>query len=217
MVRLWWCWTHGEQLSDARRSARRSCKFLVVVERSLLNRNKAAQVFTAAVIVVVRIADALIDIGSAFSMLSSAMCSRLSNPPAIKPFPRAAPYIVGVGNASANVHGYVNVPVKLAYTTVHHPLLVVKPLAFPLLVRTDVLRPHGALLSLEKFVSFRLRVPVCDVCREQRTYQPVDSHSQPHSHSSCAVSAFVGANFVTNKQPAPASSHERAQAVGRPL
>ena len=106
--------------------------------------------FATAVVGSVRIADALIDIGSAFSMLSNAMYSRLPNPPAVQPFMHAAPDVVGVGGASAEIRGYVDPPVELAGTTVHHPLLVVEGLAFPLLNGTDVLRPHGALLTLDE-------------------------------------------------------------------
>ena len=64
-----------------------------------------AQVFTAAVICGEHIADALIDTGSAFSMLSTAMYGRLPNAPAIQPFMRAGPDVVGVGGTSAEICG----------------------------------------------------------------------------------------------------------------
>ena len=56
----------------------------------------AAQVFTAAVIGGVRIGYALINTGSAFSMLSTAMYGRVLNAPEIQPFTLAAPDVVGV-------------------------------------------------------------------------------------------------------------------------
>ena len=105
----------------------------------------AAQVVTVAVIGGVRIADALVDTGSAFSMLSSAMYSRLPSAPAIQPFSGAAPDVIGVGGASSEIRGYVDALVELAGTAVYHPLLVVEGLAFPLLIGTDILRPHGAM------------------------------------------------------------------------
>ena len=60
----------------------------------------AAQVIAPASIAGLRITDALIDTGSAFSMLSSAMYAKLRDAPAIQPFTRAAPDVVGVGGAS---------------------------------------------------------------------------------------------------------------------
>ena len=85
-------------------------------------------------------------------MLSSAMYIRLRNPPAVQPFTRAAFDVVGVGGASAEIRGYVDAPVELSGTTVHHPLLFVEGLALPLLIGTDVFRPHWALVTLEKSV-----------------------------------------------------------------
>ena len=79
----------------------------------------------------VRLADALIDTGSAFSMLSSAIYSRLPNAPAIQPFMRAARDVVCVRGANAEIRGYVDAPVELDGTAVHHPLLVVKGSRFP--------------------------------------------------------------------------------------
>ena len=139
----------------------------------------AAQIFTAAVIGGVRIPDALIDTCSAFSMLSSAMYSRLPSAPHIQPFTCAAPDVVGVGGASAEIRGYVDTPVEIDGTAVHHPMLMVEGLAFPLLIGTDVLRPHYAMFTLDETVPLRLRVPVCDVCREQRTDLPADAPSAP--------------------------------------
>ena len=55
-----------------------------------------------------RILDALIDSGSAFSMLSIAMYGRLPHAPAIQPFTCAAPDVIGVECASAEIRGYVD-------------------------------------------------------------------------------------------------------------
>ena len=62
----------------------------------------AAQVFTVAGIGGVRIANALFDTGSAFSMLSTAMYSRIPNAPVIQAFTGSAPNIIGVGGATAD-------------------------------------------------------------------------------------------------------------------
>ena len=149
----------------------------------------ASHVFTAAVIGGVRIADALVDTGSAFSMLSTAMYSRLPSAPAIQPFSGAAPDVIGVGAASAEILGYVDAPVELAGTAVYHPLLVVEGLAFSLLIGTDILRPHGAMLTLDESAPLRLRTRVCDVCREQRTNPPAESSSAPLT--ACAATRAV--------------------------
>ena len=42
-------------------------------------------------------------------------------------------------------------------------------LTFPLLLSTDILRPQGAMLTLDESAPLRLRTRVCDICREQRT------------------------------------------------
>ena len=72
-----------------------------------------AKVFSAVVIEQMRIADALIDIGSAFLILRSAVYSRLPNEPLIQSFTRAAPYVVKVRYASAEIVVHVDTPVKL--------------------------------------------------------------------------------------------------------
>ena len=131
-----------------------------------------AQVFAPASIAGLRITDALIDTGLAFSMLSSAMYARLRDAPMILPFTRAAPDVVGVGGASAEIRGNVDAPVDVAGVTVHHPLLVVEGLAFSLLIGTDILRATGAVLTLDETAPVRLRNPECSICREQRTDSP---------------------------------------------
>ena len=132
----------------------------------------AAQVFAPAAIASLRITDALIDTGSAFSMLSSTLYARLRDAPVIQPFTRAEPDIVGAKSASAEIRGYVDAPVEVAGVTVHHPLLVVEGLAFALLISTDILRAHGAVLTLDETAPVRLRNRECSICREQRTESP---------------------------------------------
>ena len=149
----------------------------------------AAQVFTVAVIGGVRIADAFVDTGSAFSMVSTAMYGRFPNAPVIQPFTSSAPDIIGVGGATTKIRGYVDAPIEIDGTAVRHPLLVVEGLAFPLLLGTDILRPHGAMLTLEESAPLRLRTRVCDFYREQRT----DLFAEPPSPplTACAASKAV--------------------------
>ena len=132
----------------------------------------AAQVFAPALIAEMRVDDALIDTGSAFSMLSSALYARQRDAPVIQPFTRAAPDVVCVGSASAEIRGYVDACVKVTGVTVHHPLVVVEGLAFSLLIGTDILRTHGAVLTLDETATVRLRNRKCSICREQRTDSP---------------------------------------------
>ena len=68
----------------------------------------APELFTETVIDGVRGCDALVDTGSAFSMLSSVLYEQLPSRPAINRFRSSAPDIVGVGGASAEVWGYVD-------------------------------------------------------------------------------------------------------------
>ena len=148
-----------------------------------------AQIFTVAVIGGVRIADALVDTGSAFSMLSTAMDSRIPNAPVIQPFTGSAPDIIGVGGATAEIRGYVDAPIEIDGTAVRHPLLVVEGLAFPLLLGTDILRPHDAMLTLDESAPLRLRTRVCDICREQRTDLLAEPPRAPLT--ACAASKAV--------------------------
>ena len=81
-------------------------------------------------------------------MLSTALYAKLSSKTSIQPFKKHAPDIVGVGGTSAEVKGYVDVPLQLAGVEVAHPLLGVTDLSFPILVGTDILRAHSATMSL---------------------------------------------------------------------
>ena len=106
------------------------------------------QLFSEAVIDGVLIRDALVDTGSAFSMVSSSLHDRLPSCPSINSFKNSAPDIVGVGGASADVRGYIDVPLQIVGIKVTHPLLVVTNLSFPLLIGMNVLQPHAAKVSL---------------------------------------------------------------------
>ena len=116
----------------------------------------AGQLVAEAVINTVRVANALVDTVSAVSMLSAAMYARLPDAPAIQLFLRAAPEVVGVGGARAVIRGYVDVPVEVVRVALRHPLLVIEGLAFPLIIDTDILRAHRAVLTLDESPPVRL-------------------------------------------------------------
>ena len=98
-------------------------------------------------------------------MLSASMYARLPDAPAIQPILRAAPEVVGVGGASSVIPGYVDVPVEVAGVAVRHPLLVIEGLPFPLIIGTDILRAHRAVLTLDESAPMRLQIRECAVCR----------------------------------------------------
>ena len=149
----------------------------------------AAQVIAPASIAGLRITDALIDTGSAFSMLSSALYARLRDAPVIQLFTRAAPDVDGVGGASAEIRNYVDAPVEVASVTVYHPLLVVEGLAFSLLIGTDILHAQGAVLTLDETAPVRLQSRECSICREQRTDSPAALFLVPLT--ACAACSVV--------------------------
>ena len=163
----------------------------------------AAQVFTVAVIGKVRIADLLVDTGSAFSMLSTAMYGRIPNAPAIQFFTASAPDIIDVGAATAEIRGYVDALIEIDGTAVRHPLLVAEGLAFFLLLGTDILWLHGAMLTLDESVPLRLRTRMCDICLEQRTDQLAEppSASLTACEASKAVIKHCTAAFIRVQMP----------------
>ena len=69
-------------------------------------------------------ADVLVDTGSALSMLSTAIYARLPDAPVIQPLACTASEVVGVGSASAQIRGYVDMPVEVAGVAVRHSLMV---------------------------------------------------------------------------------------------
>ena len=94
--------------------------------------------------------DALVDTGSAFSIMSESLYSQLPTRPPIQSFKKPASDIVGVGSASAEVKGYIDVPLQIAGVEVAHPLLLVSGLVF--LIGMDVLRPHSAATRTRTFL-----------------------------------------------------------------
>ena len=128
----------------------------------------ASQFFSHAEVDSIRVTDALVDTGSSFSMMSTALYEKLPSKPRIYTFENAAPDIVGVGGASAAVKGYIDVPLRIADTEVAHPLLVVDNLSFSLLIGMDILDPHAANISLGGTREVQLEARVCDVCLEPR-------------------------------------------------
>ena len=119
---------------------------------------RATQAFRLAVIGGVRIADAPFDTGSAYSMVNTAIDGGIQNAPLIQPFTGSVLDVIGVGITSAEICGYVDAPVEMDYTAVRHPLLVVESLAFPLFMITDILRPHGGIVTLDESAPLRLRM-----------------------------------------------------------
>ena len=92
----------------------------------------------------VLIRNALVDLRSAYSMVSFALYARLPTRPAINSFKKSAPDIVEVSGASVEVVVYVEVPLHIAGFEVAHQLLVVLELPLAMLIGIDVLRPNAA-------------------------------------------------------------------------
>ena len=77
-------------------------------------RTGLSKVLDEAIIDCVQFFDVLIDTGLSFSMLSAALYELLPNRPPIRKFDDSAPDIVGVGGASADVRGFIDVSVQIA-------------------------------------------------------------------------------------------------------
>ena len=148
---------------------------------------RVSQLFSDAVIDGMLIRDALVDTGSAYSMVSSALYDRLPTRPAINSLENSFPDIVGVGGAIAEVRGYVVVPPLIAGFEVAHPLLVVSEVPFAMLFGMDFLRPHAASFSVCDSTSLQLRNSVCSVCLERRAETKRESRKAPAVV--CAVDA----------------------------
>ena len=86
--------------------------------------------------------------GLSFSLIASSTLSALPERPSVEQFMHRPPNIVGVGGSFARVLGYVDVSVVISDVEVRYPLIVVHELAYPLLIGTDVLRPHRANFEL---------------------------------------------------------------------
>ena len=89
-------------------------------------------------------------------MLSTAMYRRMPFAPANQMFTSAASDVIGVSGAKAQIRKYVDTFIKLNGTAVYYPLLiVVKSLAFSLLIGIDTLGPTARCSSTT-------RAPRCD-------------------------------------------------------
>ena len=114
----------------------------------------------------VHIEGALIDSRSSFSLIASSTLSALPERPSVEQFMHRPLNIVGVGGSSARVLGYVDVWVVISDVEVRHPLIVVDELAYPLLIGTDVLRPHRANFELGIPDVVQLKLARCPACIE---------------------------------------------------
>ena len=108
----------------------------------------APQLFSKAVIDGVQICNALVDTCSALSMVSSALYDRLPSRPSINSLKNSDPDIVGVGGVSAEVRGYIDVPLLIAEIEVADFLLVVSELPFAMLIGMDVTTIRHELFSV---------------------------------------------------------------------
>ena len=156
----------------------------------------APQLFSEAVIDGVLIRDALVDTGSAFSMVSSALHDRLPSRPSINSFKNSALDIVVVGGASAEVRGYIDVALQPAGIEVAHLLLVVSNLSFSLLIGIDVLQPQASKMSFGSDAPLELSARLCDVCFEQRT-NPSPSYRSSPTVACVAESTTVAPNSAS--------------------
>ena len=106
-------------------------------------------------------------------MVSSALYDRLPSRPSINSLWNSAFDIVGVGGASVEVRGYIDVPLQIAGIKVADLLLVVSDLKFSLLIRMDVLHPHAGKMSLGSAAPLELaRVSVTYASSSERTRVP---------------------------------------------
>ena len=131
-------------------------------------RRNAPQVLAAVKLNDVQIDGTLIDSGSSFSLIASPTLAALPERPSVKQFMHRPPKIVGVGGSSAIVLGYVDVAVVISDVEVRNPLIVVNKLAYPLLIGTDVVRPHSAIFELGTPDVVRLKLDRCSVCIKKR-------------------------------------------------
>lgn len=92
--------------------------------------------------------DALMNTGSAFSMLSSALYDRIFSRPAIQQSKNSAMDIVNVGGASYDVKKYVDISLLIVGVEIVHPLLVVSELSFLIIIGIDIMQLHAATLSI---------------------------------------------------------------------
>ena len=93
----------------------------------------------------VLISGTLIDSGSSLLMVSASTLAALLVPPSLEPYTSCTPNIVDIGGSPLYLLGYVVAAVAVFDIEVRHRHAVISELAFPLLIGTDVLRPHRAI------------------------------------------------------------------------
>ena len=127
------------------------------LERCRICLNRSPQLLTEAVIEEVRVHNAFVDTGSAFSMVSESLYSQLPTRPPIQSFKKPGPDIVYVGGGSAV---YIDVPLQIFGVEVAQPLLDASGLAFIIVIGMDVLRPHSAAMRLGESMPFLLNTRI---------------------------------------------------------
>ena len=88
--------------------------------------------------------------------ITTTTLSKLPKRSSVEQFLHRPSNIVGVGNASVRVLGYVDATIVIAGVEVRHPLIVVDKLAYPTLIWINVLRPHEAITVTGAFYVVRL-------------------------------------------------------------
>ena len=83
-----------------------------------------------------------------------------------------------------------------------NPLLVIEGLAFPLIIGTDILRAHRAVLTLDESAPVRLRERVCAVCGEQRTASPAEPSSSTRA-APCPQYCAARFHFFSKRRLCP--------------
>ena len=111
-------------------------------------------------------------------------------------FDKPPPDIVGVGGGRATVRGFLDVPLEIAGVVLHHPLIVVKDLAFPLLVGINILRAHAGTVRIGVPDSLKLKVKHCEVCLEHR------DRATPSFDSPPPVASIVSATTIKPRSAA---------------
>ena len=99
-------------------------------------------------------------------MVSASTLAALPVPLLVEAFTSGPPYIVYIGGSSLHVLGYIDAAVVVTDVEIRHPLVVVNKLAFPLLLASDILKTHCAIIKLGNPDIVRFQVDRCPVCVE---------------------------------------------------
>lgn len=125
-------------------------------------REDVLQQFSKAIIDGLQVQNVLVDV-SLFSMLSTALYIRLVNRPHIQKYKNSSLDIVKVGNANAADQGNIDDTLQIARPKVNYLLLIVKDFSILLLIGTDVLCVHVAILTFGNENLLRFGVLKCRV------------------------------------------------------